>query len=61
MIYIDDKGNNKITELRTIFQRDWMIAIIQLYVTMPSLASDLSLNVYVNSNETYFIQGILKS
>jgi hypothetical protein len=38
-----------------------MIAIIQLYVTMPSLASDLALNVYVNSNETYFIQGILKS
>jgi hypothetical protein len=47
MIYIDDKGNNKITELRTIFQRDWMIAIIQLYVTMPFLASDLSLNAYV--------------
>jgi DNA polymerase III gamma/tau subunit len=22
MIYIDDKSNNKITELRTIFQRD---------------------------------------
>jgi len=22
MIYIDDKGNNKIIELRTIFQRD---------------------------------------
>jgi len=37
-----------------------MIANTQLYVTMPSLASDLSLNVYVNSFETYFIQGFRK-